>query len=97
MDKNIVRVDGCILVGIGARVGTWLDCRLDQIMLHHRTAFIFDWTVLHLVTIAKWSTIWSNMKGPHIFNCPLHMQTSTIVVQILKCASGKSFSAVAPC
>jgi len=32
-----------------------------------------------LVTITKWSTVQLNMKGPHIFNCPLHMQTPTIV------------------
>jgi hypothetical protein len=39
--------------------------------------------VLHLVLVTKWSTIQSNMRGPHIFNCPLHMQTSTIVLQTL--------------
>jgi len=36
-----------------------------------------------LKTITKWSTIRLNMKGPHISNCPLHMRTSTIVLQIL--------------
>src|SRR5882762_7761146 len=45
--------------------------------------FIFDRTVLHLVTITKWSTIRSNMTGPHIFNFPLHMLTVTIVLQTL--------------
>jgi hypothetical protein len=43
-------------------------------------AFIFDWTVLHLVIVTKWSTVQPNMKGPHIFNCLLHMQ---IVLQTL--------------
>src|SRR5882762_10992689 len=33
--------------------------------------------------VTKWSTIRSNMKGPHIFNCPLHMRTLTIVLQTL--------------
>src|ERR1700676_3198385 len=45
--------------------------------------FIFDRKVLHLVIVSKWSTVQSNMKGPHIFNCPLHMRTTIIVLQTL--------------
>ena len=31
----------------------------------------------------KWSTVWLNMKGLHIFNCPLHKRTTTIFLQTL--------------
>ena len=53
---------------------TIVDVRICNGQLKICGPFIFNWMVLHLVTITKWSTIWSNMKGPHIFNCPLHMR-----------------------
>ena len=46
-------------------------------------SFIFNHMVLHLAITTKWSTMQLNMKGLHIFNGPLHMWTSTIVLQTL--------------
>jgi len=60
-----------------------VDVRICNGQLKICGPFIFDRMVLHLVIVTKWSTIRSNMKGPHIFNCPLHMQTLTIVLQTL--------------
>ena len=54
-----------------------------HVTLTSADTFIFNHMVLHLAITTKWNTMQLNMKGLHIFNCPLHMWTSTIVLQTI--------------
>ena len=65
-------------------VKTIVDVRIcnGQLKICRPIIFTIDQPVgPTLVTITKWNTVRSNMKGPHIFNCPLHLRTPTIVLQ----------------